>query len=157
MRHPIEKCNEEQARVLASLPDDQREFWARQFQIGNASYRYQDQFAEVAKLETAGGQPPPDDLIEWLEQMVLLNPDSRHRSANELLQVYYAEWLEGLPENTRRSVEKLGLEDAKKSWPFRRYVLERNDRGMDEFLKRNLSAEDYAYHQSLGESLKKNF
>ncbi|WP_332369847.1 hypothetical protein [Spirosoma telluris] len=47
-------------------------------------------------------------------------------------------------------MQKQGIDEAKRGYPFRRYVLERNDLGMDEFLKKNLSPEDYAYNQELG-------
>lgn len=147
MRHPIESCNEEQARFLASLPNNLVEFWARQFRLGNATYCYQTQFSQFSgeSEETA---------LEWLERQLMGAPDPENRTAAELLNVYFDEWLDGLPEAIRSVEQQRGVDEAKRSYPFRRYVLERNDLGMDEFLKKNLSAEDYAYNQELGKKLR---
>ncbi|GAB4053554.1 hypothetical protein [Spirosoma litoris] len=71
-----------------------------------------------------------------------------------MLNVYWEEYLEGLPHDGLRKAEKeAGLDNAKNSFPFRRYVLERHDMGMDEFLRKNLSAEDYLFHQECGKPL----
>lgn len=118
--------------MLATLPEEEREFWARQHRIDNAAYSYQYQFNDVAglsndyaaKLPSVG---PPEDLLEWLEQQLSVRQESR--SANELLNIYFEEYLEGLPNDRVREGERTrGLEEAKRSWPFRRYVLERNER-----------------------------
>ena len=88
----------------------------------------------------------PEDLVEWLEGYLAAKQDSR--SATELLQIYFDEYLDGLPnEGFRKSERAGGLETAKRSWPFRRYVLERNDFGMDEFMRLNLSEADYAFYK----------
>jgi hypothetical protein len=145
MRHPIEKYNVRQADMLAELPEDQRAFWARQQRIGNAAYCYQHQFNDVAGLTSQPSINLPDDLLTWLEQQLLVRQESR--SANELLAIYFEEFMAGLPNDQIRTIERArGLEDAKRSWPFRRYVLERNDFGMDEFMRLNLSEADYAYY-----------
>ena len=145
MRHPIEKYNVRQAEMLASFPEEERPFWARQQRIGNAAYCYQHQFNDVAGLTGQQSTNLPDDLLTWLEQHLSARQESR--SANELLAIYFEEFLDGLPNDNIRTIERArGLEEAKRSWPFRRYVLERNDVGMDEFMRLNLSAEDYAYY-----------
>lgn len=153
MRHPIEKYNQNQAEVLANLPDDRREWMARMFRIGNATYCYYNRAKELAVFDTnSQNMPPARDLIEWLEQQ--LNPQTESRSARELLKVYWEEYLEGLPHDGLRKAEKeAGLDKAKNSFSFRRYVLERHDIGMDEFLRLNLSADDYAYHVECGKPL----
>lgn len=157
MRHPIEKYNQIQTERLAGLPQEEQEFWARQFRIGNAAYSYQYQFNDVAGLnnELTAKVPsvgPPEDLIEWLEQQLSNRQESR--SATELLRVYFDEYLEGLPnEQVREGERARGLDNAKRSWPFRRYVLERNDFGMDEFMRLNLSEDDYAYYKWSSEPL----
>lgn len=144
MRHPIETYNVRQADMLAELPEDQRAFWARQQRIGNAAYCYQHQFNDVAGL-TDQSANQPDDLLTLLEQHLSARQESQ--SANELLAIYFEEFLEGLPNDRIRAGERArGLEEAKRSWPFRRYVLERNDVGMGKFMRLNLSAEDYAYY-----------
>ena len=144
MRHPIEKYNQHQADVLASLPDEQREWMARMFRIGNATYCYHNRVKDLAVFDT--GQPDTaQDLLEWLEP--LINLSTKSRSARELLGVYFEEYLAGLPhEGLRRAEEERGLDEAKRSFPFRRYVLERHDMGMDEFMRLNLSQEDYAFY-----------
>ncbi|RIV17460.1 hypothetical protein DYU11_31910 [Fibrisoma montanum] len=144
MRHPIEKYNQIQAEQLANFAPEEREFWARQFRIGNAAYCYQHQFNDVAGLTSNESANVPEDLIEWLEER--LTTKQENRSANELLQIYFKEYLDGLPNEGFREGERAGgLEAAKRSWPFRRYVLERNDFGMDEFMRMNLSNEDYSF------------
>ncbi len=153
MRHPIEKYNQNQADVLANLPEEQRVYMARMFRIGNATYCYYNRAKELAVFD-AGDQPTPlaQDLLEWVEQQ--LSPKTESRSARELLNVYWEEYLEGLPHDGLRKAEKeAGLDKAKNSFSFRRYVLERHDMGMDEFLRMNLSAEDYAFHMECGKPL----
>ncbi len=151
MRHPIEKYNQIQAERLSELPPDQREFRAQQFRIGNAAYAYQYQFNHVAGLNNDQTARTSEDLLGWLEQQVSARQENR--SANELLNIYFEEYLDGLPTERVRAGERArGLEEAKRSWPFRRYVLERNDLGMDVFMQQNLSKEDYAcYKQSSSE------
>lgn len=152
MRHPIEKYNQIQAERLAKLPVEEREFWARQFRIGNAAYSYQYQFNEVAGLNNNQTAKLPEDLLEWLEQQ--LSVKQENRSANELLDIYFEEYLEGLPNDRVREGERSrGLEEATRGWPFRRYVLERNDFGMNEFMRLNLSDDDYAYYKWSSEPL----
>jgi hypothetical protein len=97
-------------------------------------------------------EEPANDLVEWLEQQ--LNSRAENRSARELLQVYFEEYLEGLPHDGLRRAEKEGgLDKAKTSFSFRRYVLERHDMGMDEYLRQHLSEEDYAFHLENGKPL----
>ncbi|XAZ82160.1 hypothetical protein A6C57_27920 (plasmid) [Fibrella sp. ES10-3-2-2] len=152
MRHPIEKYNQIQAEQLANFAPEEREFWARQFRIGNAAYSYQYQFNDVAGLAKAETGGMPGNLAEWLEQQLVEKQDDR--SANELLKIYFEEYLDGLPnERVKVSERAGGLEAAKCSWPFRRYVLERNDFGMDEFMRLNLSEEDYAFYKWSSEPL----
>ena len=158
MRHPIEKYNQNQAQVLASLPEDQREWMARMFRIGNATYCYYNRAKELAVFDSPN-QPEESaqDLLEWMEQQLNRatdRPNTESRSARELLQAYFEEYLEGLPHDGLRRAEKEGgLDKAKKSFPFRRYVLERHDIGMDEYLRQHLSEEDYAFHLENGKPL----
>ncbi|XWW48583.1 hypothetical protein JYG30_24960 (plasmid) [Fibrella sp. USSR17] len=159
MRHPIEKYNVQQAGVLASLPEEEREYMARMFRIGNASYCYYNRVKELPvfgqpQTESAtGAVASSEDLLDWLERQVLQQNESR--SARELLAFYFEEYLEGLShEGMRRGERERGLDEAKRSFPFRRYVLERHDIGMDEFLKMNLSPDDYAFHIECSKPLK---
>lgn len=52
-------------------------------------------------------------------------------------------WLNGLPKNIRTDMEIKGFEVCKSILSFSRYVMEKNDIGMDEWLKNNLTKEDY--------------
>ena len=63
--------------------------------------------------------------------------------------MYYKEWLEGLPPNISRQMRTLGFEACKTMIPFTRYVNERNDIGMRDWLKEHLSASDFNYWQEL--------
>lgn len=145
MRHPIEKYNQIQAEELAKKPEEEREFWARMNRIGNAAYCYQFQFNEVANTGPSEGVTHlPEDLVSWLTQRPSVIQSNR--KAEDLLRIYFEEYLEGLPNDRIRQLERThGLEEAKRSWPFRRYVLERNDFGMNEFMRLNLSTEDYDF------------
>lgn len=100
MRHPIEKYNRIQAERLAELPFKEREFWARQYRIGNAAYSYQHQFNDVAGLTNHQAAKLPEDIQEWLEQHVTTIQKSQ--SANELLKVYFAKYVEGIPNDKVR-------------------------------------------------------
>jgi len=57
--------------------------------------------------------------------------------------LYYDEWLEGLPTNIKEGMKKLGFEKCKSVLSFTRYVNERNDIGMDEWMREHLTEEDY--------------
>ena len=148
MRHPIETCNEEQAALLASLPEERREWMARTFRIGNATYCYYNRPNDLTIFGTnSEGNLSTEYLLDWLEQHI--NPQIDSRSARELLTIYFEEYVEGLPDDgLRRSEKEAGLDKVKNRYPFRRYVLERHDIGMDEYLRIHLSAEDYAFHRS---------
>nr|WP_218964757.1 hypothetical protein [uncultured Arsenicibacter sp.] len=114
MRHPIEKYNQRQAEMLATLPEEERAFWARQHRIGNAAYSYQYQFNDVAGLNNNQAAKLPEYLLEWLEQHLSAKQESH--SANELLKLYFEEYLDGLPnEKIREGERSRGLEEAKRS------------------------------------------
>ncbi len=66
----------------------------------------------------------------------------------------YKEWLEGLRENIRRDMEIKGFEGCKGVVSFTRYVNEKNDIGMLEWMKNNLSAEDFKAYGKLIEGRK---
>ena len=75
-----------------------------------------------------------------------------HRRANltneEALKIYFNEWLEGLPESIREAAKSKGFELCKTMLPFTRYVNERADLGMDEWMKQHLPENDYTYYKS---------
>ena len=63
--------------------------------------------------------------------------------------MYYKEWLEGLPPNISRHMRMLGFEACKTMIPFTRYVNERNDIGMRDWMQEHLSLNDFNYWQEL--------
>ena len=69
-------------------------------------------------------------------------------------ELYYREWLEGLPEGIKADMEKRGFEGCKTVISFTRYVNERRDIGYEEWLQKYLSNEDYKYHLEQGKKLK---
>lgn len=161
MRHPIEKYNEQQAAMLAGLPESQRAYMAQLFRIGNTSYRYYQRANELAVFNNQPDSLPGssvdsmDDLVAWLEQQI--DPATESRSARELLEIYFEEYLAGLPhEGLRRMMQQEGLDEAKRSFPFRRYLLERHDIGMDAYMQQHLSADDYAFYRTAGQPLPEN-
>jgi len=56
----------------------------------------------------------------------------------------YQEWLAGLPENIRKSMQEKGFEGCKSVLSFTRYVNEKNDIGLEEYVREQMGAEDYA-------------
>jgi len=59
----------------------------------------------------------------------------------------YEEWLEGLPENIRKDMQKRGFQECKSILSFTRYVNEKNDIGMDEYIRQHMDPEDFAEYQ----------
>lgn len=70
-------------------------------------------------------------------------------SNKDSLKVYYEEWLQGLPPNIAEDMKKKGFEQCKSLFPFTRYVNERADIGMRDWMKEHLSEEDYNYYIGL--------
>lgn len=75
-----------------------------------------------------------------------------HQSAKDYspsLQDYH-EWLEGLPENVRKGMQEKGFESCKSVLSFTRYVNEKNDVGLEEYIRQQMDDEDFAeYHRFL--------
>lgn len=64
------------------------------------------------------------------------------------LELYYQEWLQGLPQNIKTDMEKKGFEYCKATLSFTRFVNERTDISMEEWLKDHLSGADYEYYKT---------
>lgn len=60
----------------------------------------------------------------------------------------FAEWLEGLPENIRRDMQQKGFEACKGVLSFTRYVNEKNDVGLDEYVRQRMDPADWTEYQS---------
>lgn len=61
----------------------------------------------------------------------------------EWLRFYYNEWLEGLPPNIATHMRGHGFDYCKTTLPFLRYVNERKDIGLNDWLKEHLSEGDF--------------
>jgi hypothetical protein len=59
------------------------------------------------------------------------------------------EWIDGLDEPMKSSFRKQGFDSCRGVLSFTRYVNEKNDIGMEEFVKLHLSADDYLEYRSL--------
>ena len=68
----------------------------------------------------------------------------------------WKEWLGGLPDKIRAHTEQIGFEQGKRIFPFTRYVMEKNDVGMDEYVRQRMDAQDYQEYMSLLKVGKKN-
>lgn len=55
----------------------------------------------------------------------------------------FNEWLEGLPKVVAEGMRKLGFEECKTHFSFSRYVMEKNDQGMEEYVRNLMGDEDY--------------
>ena len=74
-----------------------------------------------------------------------------HQEAKELNPTVqdFEHWLSGLPENMRQSMEAKGFEYCRTIYPFTRHVMEKNDIGMDEYVRQQMDPVDYAEYQGL--------
>jgi hypothetical protein len=61
----------------------------------------------------------------------------------------WQEWIEGLPENMRNAVQKEGFEKCKSILSFTRYVNEKHDVGLDEYVRLHMDVEDYQEWQTM--------
>ena len=112
MIHPDSQCQKKQRDFLLQCPENEREFHAAMFRIGNASFIYHQ----------------------------LAN-----NTSEKTLKAYYLEWLERLPPNIQKDMKKKGFDCCKNVLPFTRYVNERKDIGMDEWMREHLSEKDYNF------------
>jgi hypothetical protein len=114
MQHPNKEQQENQRKLLAQLPEEEREEHARLLRFGNAAYIYHQ---EANKFE-----PTKKD---------------------------FEEWLIGLPENVRKDMKNKGFEECKGIFSFTRYVMEKNDIGMELWMKEHLNESDFKAYQKL--------
>lgn len=71
-----------------------------------------------------------------------------HQLAQDLLtEAAFAHWLTGLPARMQQAMTTAGFAAARSSWAFRRHVLERQDIGYGAFMRKLLSATDWAFFQ----------
>lgn len=60
----------------------------------------------------------------------------------------FKDWLIGLPKGMRIEMEKEGFEKCKTMFPFTRHVMERHDVGMEEWMRQNLTEQEYEFWKS---------
>ena len=63
--------------------------------------------------------------------------------------VDYEEWLEGLSDSIKEDMKNRGFENCKTILSFTRYVREKSDIGMEEFVKEKMGSSDFEKYQSL--------
>ena len=61
----------------------------------------------------------------------------------------WEEWIDGLQEPMKGDFKKKGFEAAKTVLSFSRYYQEKNDYGMRDFMRDNLSKEDFEYYMKM--------
>lgn len=66
-----------------------------------------------------------------------------HNLPYEAIEQDYVEWLEGLDEPIKNDIINKGFEASKSILSFTRYVREKNDIGLEEFLKQKMGEIDY--------------
>ena len=76
-----------------------------------------------------------------------------HEQANEFnpTETDFKEWLTGLPKDIRINMEIIGFDWCKEVISFKRYVLEKNDIGMDHWMQQNLTEDDYMEYREIFE------
>jgi hypothetical protein len=61
----------------------------------------------------------------------------------------FEEWLEGLPENVRKHMQEEGFEACKGVLSFTRYVMEKHDIGLEEYIRQQMDPAEYAEYKQL--------
>ncbi len=93
----------------------------------------------------------PDDKRRFHELLFSLgNATYRyHTRAQEFkpTQQDWEQWLEGLPENIRDDFRRQGFEASKTVLSFTRYVMEKNDVGMEEYVRKLMGEDAYKEYQ----------
>ena len=69
----------------------------------------------------------------------------QQQAVGQISEADYRNWLEGLPANMRRAMQREGFEQCKTNLALRRHALERRDQGYDAFMQALLTPEVWAY------------
>lgn len=74
-----------------------------------------------------------------------------HKQAREFnpTQLDWQEWIEGLEDPMKTKFRKDGFEKCKGVLSFTRYVNEKNDIGLDEFVRQHMDSSDYLEYQNI--------
>jgi hypothetical protein len=70
----------------------------------------------------------------------------RQLNQDELTEREFNLWIESLEEPIKSSFKPHGLDKCKKVLNFQRFVLELQDKSLEEYLKTNLTEEEYSYY-----------
>jgi hypothetical protein len=66
-------------------------------------------------------------------------------NSKELTEEDFKLWIASLPEPMKSSFKDKGLDSCKGVLNFQRFILELQDKGLEEYLKNKLTVEDYSY------------
>jgi hypothetical protein len=111
----------------------------------------------------------PDDECNQQQEALLAQLPPSQRRAMELMFIHgnisyryhrwagefqpteedWREWLAGLPKNIQEHTQRKGFEESKKMLSFSRYVMEKNDVGMEEYVRKRMGEADYAEYMAL--------
>ena len=69
----------------------------------------------------------------------------RQLNSKELTEEDFKLWIESLQEPMRGVFNSKGLDSCRGVLNFQRFILEIQDKGLEEYLKNNLTDEDYSY------------
>lgn len=69
----------------------------------------------------------------------------RQLNAKHLTEEEFKLWIESLEEPMKSSFKDKGLDSCRGVLNFQRFILELQDIGLDEYLKNNLTEEDFSY------------
>jgi hypothetical protein len=70
-------------------------------------------------------------------------------AAHEPTHQDYEEWLEGLPENVARGMRARGFEECRTVLSFTRYVQEKNDVGLEAYVRGLMGEEEHEEYKEL--------
>ena len=79
--------------------------------------------------------------------------DYHKQEPTMLTEDIFEEWISGLEEPMKGDFTEKGFEQSKTALPFRRYALERNNQGMRDYMRSNLSAADFEYYKIVFEEI----
>lgn len=116
----------------------------------------------------------PLDHCNKMQEEMIANAPAAEREFNELLFSYgnasyiyhnnaqdfiptiedYNEWLTGLEPVIKKGMEARGFHECLGVLSFTRYVNEKNDIGMDEYVKRLMGERDFAAYKQIIDNLK---
>lgn len=114
--------------------------------------RHPDEGCHQSQLALLRDQPSPAERDYLAQQLRWGNATYcyYHQNRVDVSETDYLEWLEGLPTRAQAAMRALGFKEMRDSLPLRRYVLEKNDIGLGEFLRGLLSLADWQAYEQAG-------